>query len=64
MLSPLKMKHLQRCLLTENENSTIMTANELGDHGWKQNHDMMQKHSMENHSHSESADTEHRDMHQ
>ena len=29
---------------TENENSTLMTANELADHGWEQNHDMMQKH--------------------
>ena len=47
---------------TENENSTLMTANELGDHGWKQNHDMMQKHSMENDSHSETTDTEHSDM--
>ena len=49
---------------TENENSTLMTASELEHHGWKQNHDMMQKHSMENHSHSETADTEHSDMSQ
>ena len=48
----------------ENEKSTFMTANELAQHGWVQNHDMMQKHRMENHSHSETADTDHSDMSQ
>ena len=38
-----------------NEGSTLMTANDLAEHGWEQNHDMMQKHKMENHSHSESC---------
>ena len=49
---------------TENEGSTLMTANELAQHDWVQNHDMMQKHMMENHSHSETMDTDHSDMSQ
>ena len=49
---------------TENEGSTLMTANELAQHGWEQNQDMMQKNMMENHSHSEPMDTEHSEMSQ
>lgn len=59
-----KDKASAETFVTENENSTLMTATELDDHGWEQNHDMMQKHGMENHSHTETADTEHSDMHQ
>ena len=36
-----------------------MKADELAQHGWVQNHDMMQKHTMENDLHSESMDTDH-----
>lgn len=37
----------------ENEGSTIMTASELAEHSWERNQDMMKKHKMEDHSHSE-----------
>lgn len=46
----------------ENEDSTLMTANELAQHDWVQNQDMMQKNKMENHSHSDAADPDHSDM--
>ena len=37
---------------TANEGSQLMSANDLADHGWEQNHEMMQKHNMKDHSHS------------
>lgn len=35
----------------ENKGSEIMTAHELADHEWNQNHDMMKDHGIKNHSH-------------
>lgn len=47
---------------TENDGSTLMTANELDEHGWEQNKDMMmQGHDKENHSHSEADETDQSD---
>ncbi|WP_404328150.1 nitrous oxide reductase accessory protein NosL [Mesobacillus maritimus] len=37
----------------ENEGSTVMTASELAEHSWERNQDMMKKHKMDSHSHSE-----------
>lgn len=56
-----KDKASAEAFATENEGSTLMTANELADHDWEQNHDMMQKHDIEDHSHSEAAETAHSD---
>lgn len=36
----------------ENEGSTVMTSNELAEHSWERNKDMMKKNKMENQSHS------------
>jgi copper chaperone NosL len=54
-----KDKASAEAFASENENSTLMTANELADHDWEQNHNMMQEHDIENHSHSEGAETDH-----
>ena len=39
-----------------------MTASDLEQHSWERIHGMMEKHGMENHSHSEGGDTEHSEM--
>ncbi|MBM4763810.1 nitrous oxide reductase accessory protein NosL [Bacillus sp. B15-48] len=44
------------------EGSVLMTASDLADHSWEQNHEMMQKHKMENHSHSHSGETVHHEQ--
>ncbi|MFS0821702.1 nitrous oxide reductase accessory protein NosL [Bacillus sp. 1P02SD] len=49
--------------VTENEGSTLMTTDELSDHDWEQNHDMMHGHDNEHHSHSESEETDHSESH-
>ncbi|KON70924.1 hypothetical protein AKG34_20530 [Peribacillus butanolivorans] len=46
---------------TANEGSTLMTANDLADYGWEQNHEMMQKQDMKDHSHSDGAEDSHSD---
>ncbi|WP_057761984.1 nitrous oxide reductase accessory protein NosL [Cytobacillus praedii] len=49
--------------LKENEDSTLMTADDLAEHEWKQNKDMMNMGDMENHSHGDAEDSESKDSH-
>ncbi|WP_428910221.1 nitrous oxide reductase accessory protein NosL [Niallia sp. Krafla_26] len=42
----------------ENDGSTVMNATELAQHSWERNHEMMQNMKMENHSHSETTETD------
>jgi copper chaperone NosL len=46
---------------TENEGSTILTASDLAEHSWERNQDMMKKHKMDSHSHSEEMEENHSD---
>ncbi len=39
--------------VADNEGSTLLTASELGQHGWATNQDMMMKNGTDDHSHSE-----------
>lgn len=40
----------------ENDGSALMTADELAVHSWEQNKEAMNKHGIENHSHSEETE--------
>lgn len=53
-----KDKASAEAFATENEGSTLMTVNELAEHTWKRNHEMMQmkKNAMQNHSHTDDAE--------
>ncbi|MEK3646227.1 nitrous oxide reductase accessory protein NosL [Aeribacillus sp. FSL M8-0235] len=42
--------------VAKNEGSKLLTASDLADHSWKQNHDMLKKHGEEGHSNSEGTE--------
>ena len=62
MLYPLKTRLAADEFAAEHDGSTVMSANELAQHSWEQNHEMMQKHDMENHSHTETTESENGDL--
>lgn len=44
-----------------NEGSQLLSASDLVDYGWEQNHEMMQKLDMKDHTHSEGEEDSHSD---